>query len=52
MGNENASLYTDKIVKHWIETSDEGYKTMLSLYSSKSFGWSLFLGHIPAEKLL
>jgi HEPN domain-containing protein len=25
---------------------------MLSLYNSKSFGWSLFLGHISIEKLL
>ena len=25
---------------------------MLTLYKSKSFGWSLFLGHISPEKLL
>lgn len=25
---------------------------MLSLYDSKSYGWSLFLGHISVEKLL
>lgn len=25
---------------------------MLALYNSKSFGWSLFLGHISTEKLL
>jgi len=25
---------------------------MLSLYDSKSYGWSLFLGHISIEKLL
>ena len=25
---------------------------MLTLYNSKSYGWSLFLGHISTEKLL
>ncbi|NJK85865.1 MAG: HEPN domain-containing protein [Bacteroidales bacterium] len=42
----------DKIIKHWIETSDEDFNTMLTLYNSKSYGWSLFLGHISIEKLL
>ena len=35
-----------------IDTSDEDYETMLSLYDSKSYGWALFLGHISTEKLL
>lgn len=42
----------EKVVKHWISTSDDDYKTMLSLYKSKSYGWSLFIGHISVEKLL
>lgn len=42
----------DKIVRHWIETSDEDFKTMMTLYDSNSFSWSLFLGHISTEKLL
>ncbi|PIV57929.1 MAG: DNA-binding protein [Bacteroidetes bacterium CG02_land_8_20_14_3_00_31_25] len=42
----------EKLVKHWIETSDEDFQTMLSLYDSKSYSWSLFLGHISIEKLL
>lgn len=33
----------DKIVRHWIETSDEDFKTMMTLYDSNSFSWSLFL---------
>ena len=41
-----------KIKKHWIDTSDEDYQTMQVLFDSKSFGWSLFLGHISVEKLL
>lgn len=50
MGNDNLDI--DKIVKHWIETSEDDFKTMLSLYDAKSYGWALFLGHISIEKLL
>ncbi|NOU18540.1 MAG: HEPN domain-containing protein [Bacteroidales bacterium] len=42
----------EKIVNHWIDTSEEDFQTMLSLYDSKSYGWALFLGHISVEKLL
>lgn len=52
MSNEYPSIEVDKIVKHWIETSEEDFQTMLNLYDSKSFGWALFLGHISIEKLL
>ncbi len=52
MSSENSNIDVDKIVRHWIETSDEDFQTMLSLFNSKSYGWSLFLGHISIEKLL
>jgi len=52
MSNENINIDVDKIVKHWVDTSEEDFQTMLSLFESKSFGWSLFLGHISIEKLL
>ena len=52
MTDNNSSIDVEKIVKHFIKTSDDDFKTMLSLYDSKSFGWSLFLGHISVEKLL
>jgi len=52
MSNENSNIDVDKIVKHWVETSEEDFQTMLSLYHSKSYGWALFLGHISIEKLL
>lgn len=42
----------DKIVDHWIKTSQEDFDTMLQLYNSKSYGWALFIGHISVEKLL
>jgi HEPN domain-containing protein len=52
MSAKNSDIDVDKIIKHWIETSEEDFQTMLSLYHSKSFGWALFLGHISIEKLL
>ena len=52
MSDGNTNIDIDKIVKHWINTSEEDFQTMLNLYDSKSYGWSLFLGHISIEKLL
>lgn len=52
MINLNSNIDIDKIIKHWVKTSDEDNKTMLSLFESKSYNWSLFLGHISIEKLL
>ena len=50
MIDENINI--EKVVRHWIDTSEDDFKTMLSLYDSKSYGWALFLGHISIEKLL
>jgi HEPN domain-containing protein len=52
MIDDNSNIDVEKIVKHWIDTSEEDFQAMLSLYDSKSYGWSLFLGHISVEKLL
>lgn len=52
MKTDNSNIDVAKIVKHWVDTSDEDYKTMLSLYNSNSYSWALFLGHISVEKLL
>jgi len=49
---ENPQLNIDKIVRHWIETSDDDFNTMMILFHSKSYHWSLFMGHIVIEKLL
>ena len=52
MNDENIHIEVNKVVKHWINTSDEDFQTMISLFDSKSYGWSLFLGHFSIEKLL
>ena len=52
MTNNDSNIDIDKIVAHWIETSNDDFETMLTLYNSKSYGWALFIGHISLEKLL
>lgn len=52
MNDESININVEKIVKHWIDTSEDDFKTMISLYDSKSYNWALFLGHISVEKLL
>ncbi len=42
----------DTIINYWIETANHDYQTMLNLYESKDYHWSLFMGHLVIEKLL
>jgi len=42
----------ETIVKHLVDSSDDDFNTMLILFDSKSYHWSLFIGHIVIEKLL
>jgi len=42
----------EKIISHWVKSSDDDYQTMESLLKSGSYSWALFLGHIVIEKLL
>lgn len=52
MSIEKFDLDIEKAIKHWIDTSDEDYKTMLALFETKSYSRDLFLGHLSTEKLL
>lgn len=42
----------ERVVKHWIESSDKDFKTMLDLVATKNNHWALFIGHLVIEKLL
>lgn len=42
----------EEMISYWVETSEKDFNTMLHLYKSKDFHWSLFLGHLVIEKLL
>ncbi len=45
-------LNKKKIIRYWVNSSDEDYATMLVLYNSKRYSWALFIGHLMIEKLL
>lgn len=49
---DNPQLNIDRMIKHWVNTSDDDFNTMLVLYDSKIYHWPLFMGHISLEKLL
>jgi HEPN domain-containing protein len=40
------------VMDFWVQTADNDYKTMLNLYKSGDYHWSLFIGHLVIEKLL
>lgn len=41
-----------KLIDFWKSNSDEDFDTMMDLYQSKRYNWSLFIGHITLEKIL
>lgn len=49
---DNKKIDVEKIVKHWIDSSEKDFQTMLHLYESRDNHWALFLGHVVIEKLL
>jgi len=42
----------EKIIDHWVRNSNDDYDTMIAMFDSKRYSWSLFLGHLVLEKLL
>jgi len=42
----------DEIVRYWIESSDDDYLVMQSLFDNGHYVWALFLSHLVIEKLL
>ena len=40
------------LMNYWIESSDEGYDTMMYMKAGKKNTWCLFMGHLVIEKLL
>lgn len=49
---ESNDLNKDKLIKYWIDGSDDDFETMTAMFDSKRFSWSLFIGHLMIEKLL
>jgi HEPN domain-containing protein len=48
---EKQEFDKDKLIKYWIDSSDDDFSTMLTLYETKRYNWALFLGHLIIEKL-
>ena len=48
----NEKFDKEKLIKHWIESSDNDFKTMIDLFETQNYNWSLFMGHLVIEKLL
>ena len=49
---ENKDLNKDKLIKYWIDGSDDDFETMTAMFDSKKYSWSLFIGHLMIEKLI
>lgn len=48
----NADFNRNKIIKYWIESSDDDFDTMIAMFDTRRFSWSMFIGHLMIEKLL
>ena len=42
----------ERIINHWIESSEKDFKAMIDLYQTQNNNWALFMGHLVIEKLL
>lgn len=42
----------DELISYWIQSSDLDFESMMAMYHSKHYHWSLFIGHLVIEKLL
>ena len=49
---ESGNFDTDKMIKYWLDSSEEDFVTMITLFENKRYCWSLFIGHLMIEKLL
>jgi HD superfamily phosphohydrolase len=46
------TMQRNEIVKYWLESSDDDYQVMQSLFDNGHYAWALFLSHLVIEKLL
>lgn len=42
----------EKIIDYWLKSSDDDFETMVAMFESKRYNWTLFIGHLLVEKLL
>ena len=49
---DEKNLNKELIIRNWLESSEDDFNTMINLYNSKDYHWSLFIGHLIIEKML
>lgn len=49
---ESIDFDANKMIKYWMDSSDEDFETMITLFENRRYSWSLFIGHLMVEKLL
>ena len=42
----------EELIKYWLDSADDNFQSMLNMFNSKEYVWSLFVGHLCIEKLL
>jgi HEPN domain-containing protein len=42
----------NKLIEYWLESANDDYETMITMFDSKKYNWSLFIGHLMIEKYL
>jgi hypothetical protein len=40
------AMERDEIVRYWLESSDDDYQVMQSLFDNGHYAWALFLSHL------
>jgi hypothetical protein len=49
---KNTDFDADKMIQYWLDSSNDDFETMITLYENKRYSWCMFLGHLVIEKLL
>lgn len=49
---ESNNIDKNKIIQYWVDSSNEDFETMITLFDNKRYSWSLFIGHLMIEKLI
>jgi HEPN domain-containing protein len=45
-------MHYKELIKYWMDSSDDNYRSMQNMFSNGEYTWSLFVGHLCIEKLL
>jgi len=45
-------IMSEKLIKHWVDSSERDFNDMHLMYHSEQYSWCLFVGHLVLEKLL